>query len=425
MVVERGGKMNVVQKRQVAKFSFYGFLKNLKFFEPFLIVYLLQNELSLFHIGLMYSVREVIIYIFEIPSGVFADRFGKKNELILCFLFYIGSFVMFFIGGDVIVFVFAFILYGFGEALRSGTHKAMIMDYLDHEDLGVSKGKIYGKTRSYSLIGSMISSILAIILLFVVDEVRYLFLIAIIPYLIDIYLIMSYPSYMNQKRDSEFSLKKFLTDNLNVIRYSIFDKEARGLLVSSSSFGAWFKVIKDYIQPIIIVSSIGLLAQSNIELEMQNKIYLALIYAVVYYISSLGSKNAYKFKKIATKEVITTLVWIPAGLIVLMVGLFVQQVIVVTVMFILIYLLLNIRKPLMIELIGDTVQKEKRASVLSVESQMTSIFMIVLAPLLGYLSDTYSIGTMFILMGLFIILFEIGKVVIAFLIKQKDIVTSK
>ena len=192
--------MNTKKHRvQIAKFGMYGFLKNLRFFEPFLLLYLIQSGLNLFQIGLLYSIREATMYIFEIPSGVIADRYGKKNELIMCFLFYIVSFVIFFIGGNFLVFVIAIILYGLGEAFRSGTHKAMIMAYLDRHEIKESKSKVYGLTRSYSLMGSFVSSISAVILVLLLPNLNLLFIIAIIPYVLDLLLIVSYPSYLNQK----------------------------------------------------------------------------------------------------------------------------------------------------------------------------------------------------------------------------------
>ena len=126
-------ELSIEHKRQIRKFNLYGFLKNLKLFEPFLLYYIFISVDDYLHIGILIAIRELIIYVFEVPSGVLADKYGKKNQLILCFSFYILSFIAFFIGGDFYVFVIAFILYGFGEAFRSGTHKAMIMDYLDNE----------------------------------------------------------------------------------------------------------------------------------------------------------------------------------------------------------------------------------------------------------------------------------------------------
>ena len=151
-------------KKQILKFSFYGFLKNLRFFDPYLYLYFIDSGLEYVEIGLLLTVREVIIYIFEIPSGVLADRFGKKTELIISFAFYIVSFVLFYLGDGFVDYMIAMVFFGFGEAFRSGTHKAMIMAYLDKFSIKDSKSKVYGKTRSFSLIGSTISSLISVIL---------------------------------------------------------------------------------------------------------------------------------------------------------------------------------------------------------------------------------------------------------------------
>jgi len=153
-------------KTQMFKFGMYGFLKNLRFFEPYIIIFFLASELNLFKVGILISIREIIKYVFEIPSGVIADQHGKKSELAMCFVFYIISFVLFFIGGiqqSFLIFIVAMIFYGFGEAFRSGTHKSMIMQFLDKEDIEESKSMVYGQTRSMSLIGSMVMSIVSIV----------------------------------------------------------------------------------------------------------------------------------------------------------------------------------------------------------------------------------------------------------------------
>jgi len=69
-----------LHKLQIFKFGMYGFLKNLMFFEPYLLYYLVTlSGLSFLQVGLLYSIRETTIYIFAILSGVMADRYGKKT----------------------------------------------------------------------------------------------------------------------------------------------------------------------------------------------------------------------------------------------------------------------------------------------------------------------------------------------------------
>ena len=100
---------------------------------------------------------------------------AKKQNLFFCFIFYITSFLLFFFATGFVGFVFAMSLFALGEAFRSGTHKAMIMAYMDRHELKDSKTRIYGLTRSYSLIGSMIASLVSIGLVLWLPSIRYLF----------------------------------------------------------------------------------------------------------------------------------------------------------------------------------------------------------------------------------------------------------
>ena len=266
--------------KQITKFGFYGLLKNLKFFEPYLLLYLIFAGVSYTHIGLLFAIREAIIYIFEIPSGVIADRFGKKNELVLSFMFYISSFIMFYVADSFFMFIIPMVLFGFGEAFRSGTHKAMIMEYLDVHDVKTSKRKIYGLTRSYSNIGSTISSIFGIVLILFLPNLSFLFLIAIIPYVLDLLLILSYPEYLNQRVDSTFTWRGFLRENVNSIRYAFKTKKLTGYLVDSASFGAVFKTLKDYIQPLLYGAGIAFILIENQTLDINLKIYIGLKFLI-------------------------------------------------------------------------------------------------------------------------------------------------
>lgn len=393
---------------QIFKFGMYGFLKNLRFFEPYMYIYFLSvYNLTLLQVGLLISIREAIIYIFEIPSGVIADRYGKKLELVVCFLFYIFSFVIFFIGGAFYVFIIAMILFGLGEAFRSGTHKAMIMQYLDHNQIGSSKTKVYGSTRSMSQLGSMAMSLITIALIIIfkdlsLDYLRYLFLLSIIPYLIDLLLVVSYPNYLNQRQSSTFHLKEFLSESYQSIKYVFKSRPVRRLLIEASSYQAGFKSIKDYIQPIILAIPVGYVLLSGYTDDQNSTIYLGIIYAIIYLISSFSSKNAHKVVAKTDSRTVINMTWLFSAIIMFVISFFLHNIFVVFGVFILFYILLNIRRPLMVELVGNASDPGKRASVLSVESQMTSLLVVIFAPLLGYVADQ-SMKLMFILISVIMV----------------------
>ena len=132
---------------QYVKFCTYGFLKNLKFFEPFFILYLVEAGIPFVRIGLLFTIRAVSINLLEIPSGVIADSIGRRRAMILSFLSYIMSFLLFY-----------FIPKFFGNhrghdplrlsatRFRTGTHKAMILDYLRRRGWEEYRTHYYGNT---------------------------------------------------------------------------------------------------------------------------------------------------------------------------------------------------------------------------------------------------------------------------------------
>ena len=405
MVFFCGWNMETKQfKLQILKFELYGFLKNLTFFEPYLLYYLtIISGLNLLQVGILYSIREAIIYIFEIPSGVIADKFGKKTELVICFLFYIASFSIFFLATNFFVFVIAMLLFGLGEAFRSGTHKAMIMQYLDVNEINIPKSKIYGRTRSMSLIGSMVMSLVAIVFIFWLPEIKYLFLVSIIPYILDLLLILSYPKYMNERKEEKFKLKPFIKANYDAVKYSLTNRPVRNLLLQSSAYQGMFKTIKDYIQPLIITLTGTVILFTQFDQVENLKIYLGLIYSVIYLVSSIASRNAHVVVNKVNNRTIINLMWLFSGIVLLALSFNLNNIYIIMAMFIIYYIFLNIRRPLMVELVGEATDKNFRASVLSVESQLTSLTIVILAPILGFIADR-SMKALFIVMGFVMIL---------------------
>jgi len=52
-------------------------------------------------------------------------------------------------------------------------------------------------------------------------------------------------------------------------------------------------------------------------------------------------------------------------------------------------------------------KKNERATMLSIESQLRALLMIVFAPLCGFIADSFSIGTLFVVLSLLYFVFYI------------------
>ena len=394
----------IKQNNQIKKFCLYGFLKNLRFFEPYLYIYLLQViGLNLFQIGTLFSIREAITYIFEVPSGILADQYGKKIELVICFIFYILSFFFFYIGGNYFIIVIAMFFFGLGEAFRSGTHKAMIYSYLEEKGWFKYKTFVYGRTRSFSLIGSSISAFAAIFIIIRLPEMKTIFLFSIIPYVLDFLLILSYPNSLNERVESTLNLKKFFIFSVRKVKEIFSNQDLKKVILSSSLFDGIFKILKDYIQPILqdIILVSGIYAVAAMDADTRLKIILGIIYGVIYIFSSMVSRNVYRLNlKIKSNRLMDISFDIFSILfLILFFAIRLEMIVLVILLYFVFYLLKDGRRPLVVDVFGDTMRKTERVTVLSVESQTRSLFMIILAPVFGYIADGFGIATLFFVIG--------------------------
>ena len=172
--------------------------------------------IRLFGIGILIAVREVVVNLCEIHSSFIADYFGRKKELYFCFFFYIISFLRFFGTNFFPAALLAMIFFGLGEAFRSGTHKAMIYSCLDNKGWQKDKTFVYGRTRSVSLRGSAFGFVIGIVLILTVPSINLIFLFSVIPHLLDVLLILSYPQFLDKADQTKrqgigILVKEFLT----------------------------------------------------------------------------------------------------------------------------------------------------------------------------------------------------------------------
>jgi MFS family permease len=406
-----------IKNKQYYKFSAYGFLKNLRFFDAFFILFLIEKGLSFTQIGILYALREISINIFEIPSGMLADTFGRKRALILSFLVYIISFICFYVSSHFGIFVIAFILYGIGDAFRSGTHKGMIMDYLKQHNLSEHKITYYGHTRSWSQRGAALSSLIAGFILFTQGNYQDIFLFSTLPYVLNIILIISYPKELDKIKPASETKRQAMRMIFSSFFTVMKDLRVIRLISHSALYSAYLKAIKDYIQPLMIQVAILLPLLQNVERDQQNGLSIGVFYFIIYLITSYASRSASIFEQGNRKNIVTLtlLVGFIAGM---LSGFLYQQGlhVLALISFVMIYIIENIRKPILTGYVADQVPIEILSSVLSVQSLIKTIMTAGIALIFGIFADWMGIGwalcivsTMLIGGLLFLGLFTSGK----------------
>lgn len=398
--------MDLIKNRQYFKFCIYGFLKNLRFFDAFFILFLIEKGLPYTQIGILYAIREICINIFEIPSGIIADTYGRKKSLIISFFVYIISFYVFYLSKDFWIFMIAFILYGLGDAFRSGTHKGMIMDYLRLNHWEEQKINYYGHTRSWSQKGSAISSLVAGLLVFYSGTYQNIFLYSIIPYLLNLLLILSYPKEFNHSY-KPISQKRGLKIGLTIksLFKTIKQQNVLKIINTSAIHTAYLRAVKDYIQPLMVNIALIIPLMLNVDVEKKNGIIIGVIYFFIYLATSLASQLSSKIfaKNKRNISYITLLLGFIFGII-CGVSYNYDLWIISIIAFVGIYIVENIRKPILTGFIADNVPNEILTSVISAQTSLRTIITAILAFVFGIIADTYGIGVSFMVVSVFLTL---------------------
>ncbi|HHE37882.1 MAG TPA: MFS transporter [Candidatus Cloacimonetes bacterium] len=356
--------------------------------------------ISFLQIGLLFSIREISTAILEIPTGIFADCFGRKNSMIFSFLSYIASFIIFYFFPVFSIYIIAMIFFAFGEAFRTGTHKAMILEYLKIKKIEHLKVEYYGFTRSWSQKGSAISSLIAGAIVFYSGQYKFVFLASIVPYLLELVLMISYPTELNGEI-KKVQKHNFLADvfqnsketSANFLK--IFHNPAlRKSLLNSALYDSLFKSVKDYIQPVMQFYALSLPIFLFIK-DKRDTILIAIIYFVLYLLTSTASKNSGKFmRKFQSLAKAINVSFIIGVFFVILAGLFylLDLKLISVIFFILLFVSQNLRRPMNVGYISETIPSKVMASGLSAESQLKTLIIAILAPLMGFLSDNFGIG---------------------------------
>jgi len=389
------------------KFSLYGFLKNLKFFDPFIILFFLEIGLSFFEIGLLISFRSICINIVEVPSGVCADLYGRKNAMIISIIAYIISFIIFTFSNSMFLLFPAMLFFSIGEAYRTGTHKAMIFDWLKTEGRLKDKIKVYGYTRSWSQIGSAIAVIIGALIVIYYNGYRWVFLFSIIPYLFCVWNLATYPSYLNERMSDKINFKEIVYHLFNVLKSSFKKYDLRKLIIQNTVYDGVFEVSKTYLQPLLKSQAIAFtLIAVFATVEANTAIMVAIVYFILHIISAFGARNAHHFLKIAGNEQKASgyISFIASALLMIVCfGVFIQQYVISIIAFVFYYVLQNLWTPIIVSRYDDLSGKHDQATILSIESQTQAVGVMILAPIAGFIADKLGLEYMFAVLAVIMV----------------------
>ena len=142
----------------IQKYYFYKFFQELMPIYPIYVILFESKGLSIFQISLLLAIWSIPVIILEIPSGVLADCWSRKNLLVLGAILKIGCFFIWYLAEGFLLYAFGFLLWGVSSSFSSGAEEAFLYDSLHSKNKQDEFAKVLGKGRFLSGISMAIAS---------------------------------------------------------------------------------------------------------------------------------------------------------------------------------------------------------------------------------------------------------------------------
>jgi MFS family permease len=127
--------------------------------------FLLAHGLDLFQVSLVNVAFYVTLFVFEIPTGAFADVFGRKASYVVsCMLWGVGSFV-YASANSFWGFAFAEAIVAIGATFASGAFEAWAVDRLRHHGYAGELSELFARkqymTQGIAIVAGLLGAALS------------------------------------------------------------------------------------------------------------------------------------------------------------------------------------------------------------------------------------------------------------------------
>ncbi len=147
-------------ERNIFLYRLFAALSFTPFMSPVIALFWQENGLDLFEIYVLQASFAIAIAILEVPTGMVADRMGKRLSLLASSIVLIVGIIYYAIATSFWAFFVAEVIIALGASLRSGADSALLYDTLAKLERKEDYTKLEGQSHSIQLIAFAISSLL-------------------------------------------------------------------------------------------------------------------------------------------------------------------------------------------------------------------------------------------------------------------------
>ncbi len=390
--------MSVNFKANIWKFYLFKVFTSFALFVPIMVLFWQDNGLSFTEIMLLQSVFSISVVLFEIPSGYFADIFGRKNALILASLAFPVAIFLYAISHSFWIFLLGEISMAFALSMISGADAAFLFDTLKEVGRENEYTKFWGNATAIRFITIAVSNVVGGFL----GQIDFrLTFYAVLPFA---FCLLPLSRSMIEPARYKLVIKKnYAFTLIKIIKTHLIDNlKIRWLIIYSSIIYLFFQSALWFYQPYMSLSGLEI-------------IHFGLIFASFQIVAAISSKYASRIEKFFGRKTSLILLMFIVATSNILLGSFVF-----TFSFLFAFLHQFVRGFKLVVIsnyINSLVKSDVRATVLSGERFIENIFFAIFIPFIGWFADVYTLLQAFLLMGISV--FVIGGVILIFMHRNK------
>jgi MFS family permease len=222
-------------------------------------------------------------FLLEVPSGVLADKYSRKNILFFAELSRIVGYSFWLLMPNFIGFLIGFILWGVKSAFTSGTFEALVYDELKENNEENKYIKIQGIVQSLQFVAFIFAGVGAA--LAITFGYSFVLIISIVSIAISAMSILSLPNAKKVESTGEKNYFNLLKEGLT---FSLKTPTVLKIIIFISFGQALFGALDEYWS--IFATESGLIKQG-----------LGIFFIIYGLVQALASVIAYRFEKFSSK----------------------------------------------------------------------------------------------------------------------------
>lgn len=365
------------------KIALITFFSSLYFYSHVGMLYLQERGLNLLQASSIWSIIVGTIFVAEVPTGVIADRIGRKYSVMMAMALQLLGEVLYLFSRSYWAFALIAMIAGVGFAFSSGAVEALIYDTLKGNEKELQMKKAMGLVGMSHQFAFVLAPIAGGFLVPVYALSRFLFAVFLTACAVGVALLVTLT--LKEPGSAEQHSKQ---SSVTILRNGFQQVYTNRLL-------QWLLLIG--VLTASFAGSLVTLYQPYFAYLQIESFWMGMAFAAGALLAGLSERYAYKIEALLGPRWGLWLVTILPGVLYVLFAL-TSNVTLVIFLFVMTYGTTTLKNPLLSAYQNQLIASENRATVLSLINLVASLYVAVMTLVIGWLADV-QLSYAFLLMG--------------------------